>query len=133
MCDTLTENKLMAMLECKCPRCRSGKMFSHSALNLKNFTRMFRNCPVCGLEFEIEPGFFWGAMYVSYFFSVGIAIVSSLAVYLLFNNPEAWVYITTIVSIILLFSTFSFRYSRVLMIFVFSPIKFNKELANPCK
>ena len=33
---------------------------------------MSKRCPACGLKFEREPGYFFGAMYVSYFLSVGI-------------------------------------------------------------
>lgn len=36
-------------------------------------------CPVCGLVFEREPGYFYGAMYVSY----PIAIVILLTFYLI--------------------------------------------------
>lgn len=130
MCNKLTENKLQAMAQSKCPRCRSGKMFTHPVVDLKNFTHMFKACPVCGLEFEIEPGFFWGAMYVSYAFSVATALVSAFLLYFLFNDPEAWVYIATIISLILLLSPVSYRFSRVLMIYVFSPIKFDPKLGN---
>lgn len=31
---------------------------------------MFDNCPVCGLKFEREQGYFLGAMYVSYLVSI---------------------------------------------------------------
>lgn len=133
MGNQLTENKLQAIVQCKCPRCRSGKMFSHPVTDLKNFTNMNKSCEVCGLEFEIEPGFFWGAMYVSYAISVATAITSAVALYILLNDPDTWVYITTIVSIIVLLSPFSYRYSRVLMIYNFSPIRFDKSKANLAK
>jgi hypothetical protein len=31
---------------------------------------MFDHCPVCGLQFEREQGYFLGAMYVSYLISI---------------------------------------------------------------
>ncbi len=31
---------------------------------------MFETCPVCGLRFRREPGYFVGAMYLSYFMSI---------------------------------------------------------------
>ena len=94
---------------------------------------MNKACDVCGLEFEIEPGFFWGAMYVSYAISVATAITSAVVLYVLFNDPEAWVYITTIITLIVLMSPLSYRYSRVLMIYFFSPIKFDRSKANTIK
>ena len=35
-------------------------------------------CAVCGLRYEREPGYFVGAIYVSYAVTVGIAIVTVL-------------------------------------------------------
>jgi len=38
---------------------------------------MYPECPVCGLKFDREPGYFLGAMYFSYVISIppGLAIV----------------------------------------------------------
>lgn len=58
-----------------CPRCRKGKIFSTSIFRL--FTRMFERCPVCGLKFEREQGYFLGAMYFSY--AIGTVAISLLA------------------------------------------------------
>ena len=53
------------ILRLRCPRCRQGKMF-HGIL------AMNERCPACGLVFEREPGYFMGAMYISYGISVAI-------------------------------------------------------------
>ena len=34
---------------------------------------MHEKCPVCGLKYEREPGYFLGAMYFSYLFSLPLA------------------------------------------------------------
>jgi uncharacterized protein (DUF983 family) len=52
------------MLQQRCPVCFQGAMF-------RGRFAMNPTCPVCGHRFEREPGFFQGAMYVSY----GIGIV----------------------------------------------------------
>ena len=54
---TYTPNKALSILQGKCPRCQSGKVFKYTTSNVRNFTDMNENCPVCGLHFEIEPGF----------------------------------------------------------------------------
>ena len=46
------------------------------------------NCSNCDLKFEIEPGFFYGAMYVSYGLGIGIGsliLIISLAVFQMKN------------------------------------------------
>jgi uncharacterized protein (DUF983 family) len=56
-----------------CPRCRAGKIFRSSIFT--GFPRMNELCPVCGLKFEREEGYFLGAMYISY----GLAVITILA------------------------------------------------------
>ncbi len=58
---------LRSALLLKCPRCGAGALFD-------GFFRMCRECARCRLVFEREQGFFVGAIYVSYAFTVVIAI-----------------------------------------------------------
>jgi uncharacterized protein (DUF983 family) len=60
MCNKYEPSKGLAIFKAKCPQCQSGKMFKKSALKLNGFTEMLDTCNVCGLTFEVEPGFFWG-------------------------------------------------------------------------
>src|SRR6478752_6408428 len=129
MCNKYTPNKTLSIVEGKCPRCQSGKMFTHNAVS-KKFTEMAPDCPVCGLHFEIEPGFFWGAMYVSYAFTVAIMITLGLAVLFIGNDPDFWVYIGVIIPAFFIAAPFTYRYSRVLMSHYFSSISFEERYAN---
>src|SRR5246127_3255320 len=58
-----------------CPRCRAGKIFRSSIY--RSFPKMHERCPVCDLKFDREPGYFLGAMYVSY--GIGIVFVTLVA------------------------------------------------------
>lgn len=64
-----TISTLLDILSQRCPRCRSGKIFPSSVF--LGLPKMAERCPVCDLRFEREPGYFLGAMYISY----GIALV----------------------------------------------------------
>lgn len=123
-------NKGLAMLQCKCPRCQSGNMFKYRSTRLTKFMDMNEFCPNCHLRFEIEPGFFWGAMYVSYAITTGLMLVTCGILVWGFNDPEFWVYVTSIVTVMLGSLPWVFRYSRVLMLYIFSPIRFDKNLVN---
>ncbi|WP_345162623.1 DUF983 domain-containing protein [Pontibacter saemangeumensis] len=118
---------LKAVLACRCPRCRQGEVFTHSFLNLRKFDSMYERCPVCGLYYEVEVGLFWGAMYISYGFSVGIVLAVGVLLYYLANDPPMWVYLTTVAAVIILSTTLLFRYARVLMLYFFSGIKYNPD------
>ena len=62
----------------QCPRCRAGKIFRGSVF--LGFPKMEVCCPVCGLKFEREEGYFLGAMYISY--GLALATIAVLAVVL---------------------------------------------------
>ncbi len=101
---------LVAMLQLKCPRCRQGKAFvGHFAMN--------ENCPICQLRFEREPGYFLGAMYVSYALSVillGLIILLGSA---LFSSLRLEIIIGFSVPLYLPFVPAVFRYSRIIWMY----------------
>jgi hypothetical protein len=68
-------SKLYSVLQGVCPRCQEGKVFKYAPYKNVDFTRMNEHCPVCNLEFEPEPDFYQGAMYVSYGLSTGLFLV----------------------------------------------------------
>lgn len=128
MTPSFTASKPMAIAAGKCPRCRTGNMFTKPALS-RHFMDMHSDCPHCGLHFEIEPGFYWGAMYVSYAISCAILLILGGAILIIGNDPDFWVYIGIIIPAFLLASPFTYRYSRILMLYWFSPIRFEKKYA----
>lgn len=104
-------------------------MFPSDAMNLSQFSKMNEECPVCHLHFEVEPGFFIGAMYITYAFNVAIMVTVGIALYVL-NNPDIWVYLVTVSAISLLLLPFSFRYSRILFLHLFGGIDFDPRYSN---
>ncbi|MDG1189244.1 MAG: DUF983 domain-containing protein [Flavobacteriales bacterium] len=64
--------KLFSILKFKCPTCHEGDFFLSHPYNLKKIGDLHTKCSKCGLKFSKEPGFYFGAMYVSY--GLGIAI-----------------------------------------------------------
>ena len=68
-------SKLYSVFHNKCPQCQTGNFFQHPvSLNFKNNLKIHKNCDSCGLKYMIEPSFFYGAMYVSYALTVGLAV-----------------------------------------------------------
>ncbi len=118
----------------KCPRCRVGKVFSHPFYSLANFSEVHEKCPACSTKFETEPGFFWGAMYFSYALNVAVAITTGVILYIFFNDPEYWIYVSVIVPVILLLTPPMVRFSRLLMMYIAAPYrKFNPNILKPLK
>ncbi|MFW5658818.1 MAG: DUF983 domain-containing protein [Bacteroidota bacterium] len=106
----------------KCPRCRKGDCFTHPVYSLK-FGRMNDRCPNCGFRFEIEPGFFWGSMYISYGFLVAEALIVGFGLFLTVDPDMLW-YAVAIIATALVFMPFNYRTSRLAMIHYFSQVDF---------
>jgi uncharacterized protein (DUF983 family) len=105
---TYVMRRLKAILRQRCPRCLRGRVFSGAVT-------MNETCPVCGHRFTREPGYFLGAMYVSY--PLG-AMVLGLFTWLLdalfFSGRSLYVSILVALVPFLLFVPVIFRYSRVI-------------------
>ena len=107
-----------ALVEGRCPRCHQGPLFNAPVTNLTRFAEMPTECPACGQTYEPEPGFYYGAMYISYGFSVLVVIMEGLLLYLL-GDPPAWVYVTAVSLTIVLSTPLFFRYARAMMLYWF--------------
>lgn len=79
---------------------------------------MNETCSHCQVNFTPEPGFYFGALYVSYAFTIALFVAVWLILYLLFD-PADWVYMVTIVGASIGIIPFSFRYSRILFLYWF--------------
>ncbi len=79
---------------------------------------MNESCSNCEATFEPEPGFYFGAMYVSYGFTIMLFILVWAALRFFFN-PSDLVYILAIVSAAAISTPVSFRYSRILFLYWF--------------
>jgi hypothetical protein len=89
---------------------------------------MHEHCPSCHVRYEIEPGFFFGAMYISYAFTVGIMLVGGIVIFNFFNDPPAMGYIVPITTISLAMVPFNFRMARVLFIHLFSGLHYQEDI-----
>ena len=79
--------KFSWILRNRCPKCGHGKLFIHSnAYNPKYTASMHHSCLECGEDFEREPGFYFGAAYVSYALTVALWVVVLVAL----NCFDAW-------------------------------------------
>jgi uncharacterized protein (DUF983 family) len=67
---------------CECPRCGKGPLFIKDV-------RMYRHCPVCGLSYYPESGFYLGGMILNYIFTVWVVIALYL-ISLLLPNLLSW-------------------------------------------
>jgi len=71
-------------------------------------------CPVCGLVFEREPGYFVGAMYVSYALAIPAYLAVAGILRLALREWSDLVVLALAVPLFLPLSPLLFRYSRII-------------------
>ena len=59
-------SKLYSTFNLKCPQCHTGEMFETGSWSFKKSLDMNPKCDKCGLNFFPEPGYYYGAMFISY-------------------------------------------------------------------
>ena len=116
----MATSKFSALTHSKCPRCRVGKFFEGKAYGFRK-QKMNEFCPVCGVKFEVEPGYFYAAMYVSYAFSVAQIVSLAVATYIITRSESPWLYLGVLFFTTLVFAPFNFRYSRLVLLHYMTP------------
>ena len=100
-------------------------MFAYPVTSLGRFNRMNEFCPHCGVRLEPEPGFYQGAMYVGYGFTVAVMVVVGLLLYYFAGDPNEWVYIGTVIGVMILLVPWNYRFSRIVYLYAFGGIKYD--------
>ena len=112
-------SKLNSILTGSCPKCQNERMYSDkNLLHLTNVLKMNENCSHCGFKYQIEPSFFYGAMYVSYGLNVAVGIAAFIVSFVFFGANIEQSFIAIVITLILLFP-FVLRLSRNLYINMF--------------
>jgi uncharacterized protein (DUF983 family) len=101
---------LRGILTLRCPRCRRGPLFS-------GLLDMPERCPVCGLIYEREHGYFVGAMALSYGLAVGLVATLFFAVLAITHWSLEWVLLVASLAFLPV-APLCLRYSRAMWIYL---------------
>jgi len=111
--------KLNSILTGSCPKCQNESMYSDkNPLHLTKVLKMNENCSHCGLKYQIEPSFFFGAMYVSYGLNVAVGIAAFIVSFVFFGASIEQSFLTIIITLVVFFP-FVLRLSRNIYINMF--------------
>ncbi|HBK83576.1 MAG TPA: DUF983 domain-containing protein [Flavobacterium sp.] len=117
--------KLNSILTGSCPRCNEENMFvDKNPYHLTNVYKMHEKCSHCGTKYNMEPSFFYGAMYVSYALGVAFAIAAFVVAFLIFNSSLKEAFVAIVVTLVVLMPVIM-RLSRTIWINMF--ISFDKN------
>ncbi len=117
--------KLNSILTGSCPKCQEESMYKDkNPYNFSKVADMHETCSHCNLRYQIEPSFFYGAMYVSY--AVGIAFgVAAFIISFVFIGTSLKVAFGAIIGALVLFMPIIIRLSRNIWINFF--INYDKD------
>ncbi len=97
--------RLTAILKLRCPHCLQGAVFYR-------LWRMHPHCPVCGILYEREEGYFLMAIFIGYILGILAVIPVCLGLYLARAPLPAYLIGSGLT--LTLLSPLIFRYARVL-------------------
>ena len=116
-------SKLNSILTGSCPRCQNESMYlDKNPLHFSKMLKMNEKCSHCGLKYQIEPSFFYGAMYVSYGLNVALSVAAFVVSFMILNSSLKTAFISIIISNVVLFP-FVLRWSRNIYINMFVSYK----------
>lgn len=102
----------------KCPKCSQGFVFEQKT-NILHLPIMYDTCEFCNYKYDREPGYFLGAMYLSY----GLAVLQGILTFLICHYyflalSTLWESIIVIL-VILICGRKNYKLSRILYIHIF--------------
>lgn len=97
--------RLWAIIRQRCPVCLKGRVFN-SLLGMPS------DCPVCGIKYDRETGYFLNSMFIAYTLGFLILIPSAVLLYLW----DASILLFTVIIVVecIIMWPLLFRYSRVI-------------------
>ena len=111
-------SQTQSILTLKCPKCRQGNLFTKKGLfRYNSILYMPDNCNVCNQKFEIEPGFWIGALWTSYPIVIAIEI-PFLLMALLSKTISPWVSFGFMLLAFLIFYPLMLRLGRSIWIHI---------------
>jgi uncharacterized protein (DUF983 family) len=107
--------KAYSIINMKCPRCQEGDLFETGSFSFQKSFDMPENCPKCGQKYFLGPGFYYGAMFISYIITGFYALIFCGVLILVLGTSWQTAFFTMLGSMIILFVWF-FRLARAVWI-----------------
>lgn len=118
-------NILYSVVKNRCPKCHQGKVFQKdNPYNLKYLFKMESVCSHCGERYEKEPGYFFGAMFVSYALTALVFFIMLVLDFAFFHLGLSLLLI--LIPAVLILSPVTFQWSRLIWLNFF--IRYNPNL-----
>ena len=121
MLKQLFGTRFYSIINQTCPACNEGECFeTRNPYTPGKLTEMHEKCNKCHHRFEIETGFFYGAMYASYAISIAFGTAVFVAMAVLFPNMGVYARIGWLIAGLVIFAPVNFRLGRMVWMNLFT-------------
>ena len=117
--------RLWALIRQRCPVCLQGQVFT-------SLFGMHTHCPVCGVKYERETGYFLNSMFIGY--AAGFLVLVPTAIFLVFLDVSIAIFSIVIILETLVLTPLIFRYARLIWMHadqMLDPRKPPEQVASP--
>jgi uncharacterized protein (DUF983 family) len=118
-------SRLYSIFRMKCPRCQEGDFFISHPYDLSKAGDLHEHCPKCNLKYSKEPGFYYGAMYVSYGLGVALFVTLWVSMNLFFSGISTGWQIFIIIAVSLILTPYLYALSKIIWANIF--IKYDRK------
>ena len=121
-------DKLYSILKLKCPHCHKGEFYEkRNPYNLRSMSEVKERCVHCNRRLSMEPGFYYGAMYVSYALGVAHIVCFLVAKWLLDFEMTFWNFIILVGSFLVILTPLYYSISKIVWANLFMSFKENNN------
>lgn len=108
-------HKAYSIFNVKCPRCHEADMFLTGSYSFDRPFEMKESCDKCHEDFFPEPGYYYGAMFLSYIFTAFFSMTLVLFLHWVLDWSTGASF-AVLIAILLIFFVSIFRVARALYI-----------------
>ncbi len=101
----------------KCPKCRKGDLFNTPTFSFQKPFEMPKRCSCCKQKYFLEPGFYYGAMFISYIMT-GWFCLFVIGFLMMVLGLSVWSAFAWLIAICAILFVWIFRFSRSLWIHI---------------
>ena len=111
----LKKTRLYSILKFKCPRCHKGEFLeSRNVYNFKKAGNIRKKCDFCALKYSREPGFYFGAMFVSYALGVALFVTIWIATVIIYPGYSAELLLEIIIGAMIILGPYLYALSKII-------------------
>lgn len=112
---------IKSILSLSCPRCGEGRLFKKgSVLRPGSLFTMNPYCEHCRQSFEPEPGFYFGAMFVSYAINTALFVIAWAALTVIYPQYSLSLLLGLLTAVVIVSLPLTYRMSRSIWLGIFA-------------